>query len=42
VEELHAINNANQTFIPEQGWANVAVPLHPGAEKYYKKAGYMK
>ena len=42
VDELHAINNANQTFIPEQGWANVAVPLHPGAEKYYKEAGYMK
>jgi TRAP transporter TAXI family solute receptor len=42
VDELHAINNANQTFIPEKGWANVAVPLHPGAEKYYKEAGYMK
>jgi TRAP transporter TAXI family solute receptor len=42
VEELHAINNANQTFVPEKGWANVAVPLHPGAEKYYKEAGYMK
>lgn len=42
VEELHKINNANQTFIPEKGWINVAVPLHPGAEKFYKEAGYMK
>jgi uncharacterized protein len=42
VKELHEINNANQTFIPEKGWANVAVPLHPGAEKFYKEAGYMK
>ena len=40
VDELHKINNANQTFIPEKGWVNVAVPLHPGAEKYYREAGY--
>ncbi len=42
VAELHEINNANRTFIPEKGWANVAVPLHPGARKFYKDAGYMK
>ncbi|OGR13372.1 MAG: TRAP transporter [Desulfobacterales bacterium RIFOXYA12_FULL_46_15] len=42
IEELYKINNANKTFIPEKGWVNVAVPLHPGAEKYYKEAGYMK
>ncbi len=42
VAELHEINNANQTFVPEKGWVNVAVPLHPGAEKFYKEAGYMK
>jgi uncharacterized protein len=42
VKELHQINNANQTFVPEKGWVNVAVPLHPGAEKFYKEAGYMK
>jgi len=29
-------------YIPEDGWKNVAVPLHPGAEKYYKEAGYME
>ncbi len=42
VEELHEINNANKTFIPEKGWADVALPLHPGAEKFYREAGYMK
>lgn len=42
VRELHEINAANRTFIPEKGWANVAVPLHPGAVKFYKRAGYMK
>lgn len=42
VKELHKINVANQTFVPEKGWVNVAVPLHPGAAKFYKEAGYMK
>ncbi len=41
IEEVHAINAANKYFIPEKGWKNVAVPLHPGAERYYKEAGYM-
>ena len=42
VIELHKINIANQTFVPEKGWLHVAVPLHPGAAKFYKEAGYMK
>jgi len=42
VTKLHEINNANRTFIPEKGWMNVALPLHPGAEKFYREAGYMK
>ena len=41
-EELYKINPANKNFLPETGWKNVALPLHPGAEKYYKEAGYMK
>ncbi|MFH1152740.1 MAG: TAXI family TRAP transporter solute-binding subunit [Pseudomonadota bacterium] len=40
--ELHTINPANTNFLPETGWKNVALPLHPGAERYYKDAGYMK
>ncbi len=42
IEEVHKINNKNRTFLPETGWANVAVPLHPGAARYYKENGYMK
>ncbi len=42
VKELHQINVANRTFISEKGWAHVAVPLHPGAARFYKEAGYMK
>ncbi len=41
IEDVHRINEANKYFIPEDGWKNVAVPLHPGAESYYKEAGYM-
>jgi hypothetical protein len=41
VKELYLISPANKTFDPKWGWKNVAVPLHPGAEKYYKEAGYM-
>jgi hypothetical protein len=41
IEEVHKINNKNQTFDPKTGWANVAVPLHPGAVRYYKEKGYM-
>ena len=40
-EALYQINVANKTFDPKTGWKNVAVPLHPGAEKYYKEAGFM-
>ncbi len=42
IEEVHKINNKNKTFIPKTGWVNVAVPLHPGAIKYYKEKGYME
>ncbi|MCP4694385.1 MAG: TAXI family TRAP transporter solute-binding subunit [Desulfobacterales bacterium] len=41
-EELYKINPANKNFVPGTGWKNVALPLHPGAEKYYKDAGFMK
>ena len=40
-DELYKINPANRNFVPETGWKNVALPLHPGAEAYYKDAGLM-
>lgn len=27
---------------PEVMWKNVGVPLHPGAERYYREAGLMR
>ena len=41
-EELYGINPANKFFVPKDGWANVVPPLHPGAERYYREAGFMK
>lgn len=41
-DEFYKINRANKTFQPETGWKNVALPLHPGAEKYYRDAGFLK
>lgn len=42
IDELYRISEANKFFKPETGWANAAVPLHPGAVRYYREAGYMK
>ncbi|WP_022666325.1 TAXI family TRAP transporter solute-binding subunit [Desulfospira joergensenii] len=41
-DELYKINPANKNFLPETGWKNVALPLHPGAEQYYRDAGFLK
>lgn len=30
------------TYDPNTVWQNFGVPLHPGAEKYYREAGYLK
>ncbi len=30
------------TYDPRTVWQNFGVPLHPGAEKYYREVGYMK
>ena len=29
------------TYDPKTVWQNFGVPLHPGAEKYYREAGYI-
>ena len=31
-----------KTFTPENAGTGLALPLHPGAEKYYKEMGYIK
>jgi TRAP-type uncharacterized transport system substrate-binding protein len=30
------------TYDPKTVWSNFGVPLHPGAERYYREAGYIK
>lgn len=30
------------TYDPKTAWQNFGVPLHPGAERYYREAGYIK
>jgi TRAP transporter TAXI family solute receptor len=42
IDELHKINKANKNFQPKTGGLNVALPLHKGAEAYYKEKGYLK
>ncbi|MDV6250532.1 TAXI family TRAP transporter solute-binding subunit [Vibrio sp. EA2] len=42
IDALKKENPANKYFVPKDGWKNVAVPLHPGAVRFYKEAGYME
>ncbi|WP_417023376.1 TAXI family TRAP transporter solute-binding subunit, partial [Bilophila wadsworthia] len=41
-EELHAVQPTWKTLVPEHMADNLALPLHPGAEKYYREAGIIK
>lgn len=40
--EFHAVHIAARQTIPENALKGVAVPFHPGAEKYYKEIGLIK
>lgn len=46
VENAEAMAQAHaawRTFVPEQAWMpeNTGIPLHPGAERYYRERGWM-
>lgn len=42
-EDFYKVNPQHTFYKPETAWKNIGVvPLHPGAEKFYKSAGYMK
>lgn len=44
-EKLAAAHSSLEVFDPTQAWLpekNGLIPLHPGAEKYYKEKGWMK
>ncbi len=42
-DSIAAAHKAWEDFIPDQGWkkSNIGIPLHPGAERYYKERGWM-
>ena len=39
---LPEIHKSMQVFDPESAWKNLPAPLHPGAMRYYREAGYME
>ena len=43
MDSIAAAHKAWEDFIPDQGWkkSNIGIPLHPGAERYYKERGWM-
>jgi hypothetical protein len=43
-EEVVAAHASIKPFVPEKAWLpqNTGIPLHPGAERYYREKGWMK
>jgi TRAP transporter TAXI family solute receptor len=39
---LPAIHKSMGVYDPATAWKDLPVPLHPGAEKYYREKGYLK
>lgn len=42
VDDIHIAAPSWSTLTPEEAGVGLALPLHPGAEKYYKEKGYIK
>ncbi len=42
IEHLQQVHPGFSGLDPEVGWQNLAIPLHPGAERYYREMGYIK
>lgn len=41
-DRLPAIHKSMEVYDPATAWKDLPVPLHPGAEKYYREKGYLK
>jgi hypothetical protein len=41
-EQIRRVSKTYQSYDPAQAWRNVGGPLHPGAERFYREASYMK
>jgi hypothetical protein len=42
IDTINASHGAMANFTPEMAVGGLPVPLHPGAEKYYKEAGFIE
>lgn len=42
VDRVRQIHGSLKTYDPSQGHQGTGVPLHPGAERYYREKGYLK
>jgi TRAP-type uncharacterized transport system substrate-binding protein len=42
IGEVKALNPSFQKYFTAENAVNTMVPLHPGAEKYYREAGLLK
>src|SRR5690606_7372501 len=40
-DRVRATHDSAQVFDPATAWQHVGAPLHPGAERYYREAGYL-
>jgi TRAP-type uncharacterized transport system substrate-binding protein len=41
-ERLRALHPSLAGYDPALGYLHLGVPLHPGAERYYREKGYLK
>ncbi|MDX9938663.1 MAG: TAXI family TRAP transporter solute-binding subunit [Sphaerochaetaceae bacterium] len=42
IDDVKALNPSFQKYFSKEGAVNTMVPLHPGAEKYYREIGVLK
>lgn len=42
IDEVKSLNPSFQKYFSKEGAVNTMVPLHPGAEKYYREIGVLK
>ena len=41
-DRVRKIHGSLADYEPAQGYLYLGVPLHPGAERYYREKGYLK
>ena len=41
-EQVRTLHASLKPYDPSKAWMALGVPLHPGAERYYREKGYLK